>query len=769
MADSFEIPPLPVDMTSMVGRQAESAEVIRLVGMTRLVTLTGLGGVGKTRLAIQVARSVFDEFLDGAVLVELADVADPALVALTVAQVVGAPTHQADVVASLIDYLRRRQLLLVLDNCEHLVDESAVLARNLLSACADLRILVTSREPLRVTGEQLFEVQPLAVALTAGHQNCPESGPSEAVVLFAERAAATAPGFVISADNADTVEELCRRLDGLPLAIELAAGRMRSLSPGGLLSLLDDHHRLLSVGDRSAAPRHRSLWATLDWSYELCSPSERLLWGRLAVFTGAVQLGAAECVCSGDDLPRETVLDGITALVDKSLLVRIDSDDRPSYRMLDTVREYGLRKLREGADESEVLVRYRRYYQRLAREFDADWFGPGQEQMVERMRREQANLRAVLDGLIGHSASGRSALGMAAAMFWYWICCGQQREGRHWLDRALAACSEQSSERAAALWANGYLAQSEGKAVVSLQFLRSSQDMAEELGDVVNFAHATHMRGIAEHNLGNTVLGGELLKRGCELEAALGPSVLSVLAQEQLGWVWCRREQPDRALEIFGPALATCVEHGDRWARSWILTFTGLAHWMRGDLTRATDVLHEALQAKRRFQDALGIAVVIEILSWVSLADGDAGRAATLMGAVRRIWHPLGNYPGGFELGSWSEQASDQTQKMLGNSEFDALTVAGGRLDTSDAISFALGENGFRSESAPSGGGVTGLLTRRELQVAAMIVQGMTNKQIARKLTVAPRTVDSHVEHIFSKLNVNSRTQVAVLLARIGS
>ncbi|WP_255485575.1 LuxR C-terminal-related transcriptional regulator [Mycobacteroides sp. LB1] len=756
-------------MTSLVGRQAESAEVVRLVGMTRLVTLTGLGGVGKTRLAIHVARSAFGAFEDGAVLVELADVADPALVALTVAQVVGAPIHQTDVVATLIDYLRRRQLLLVLDNCEHLADESAILVRNLLSACADLRVLVTSREPLRVAGEQLFEVQPLAVSLIAENEDCFEEIPSEAVALFVERAAAAAPGFVISPDNAATVEELCRRLDGLPLAIELAAGRMRSLSPGGLLSLLDDHHRLLSVGDRSASPRHRSLSATLDWSYQLCSTSERTLWERLAVFTGAIQLGAAECVCSGEDLPREVVLEHIAALVDKSLLVRIESDDRPTYRMLDTVREFGLRKLRERIDEPGILIRYRRYYQRLAREFNEDWFGPGQEEMVERMRREQANLRAVLDGLICDPAGGRAALGMASALFWYWIGCGQQREGRHWLDRALAASAEPSSERAAALWANGYLAVSEGKAVVGLQFLRSSQDIAAGLGDAANFAHATHIRGIAEHNLGNTSLGGELLEEGCALEAAVGPSVLSVLAQEQLGWVYCRRQQPERALEIFGPPLATCIEHGERWAMSWILTFMGLAQWMRGDLVRAADLLGEALEAKRRFHDSLGIAVVIEILSWVALAGGDAPRAATLMGAVRRIWHPLGDYPGGFELWSWSEQVSAETRELLGNSEFESLTADGGQLDTAQAIALALGEAAPRADPSPVDRGVIGMLTRRESQVAAMIAEGMTNKQIARELTVAPRTVDSHVEHIFTKLNVNSRTQVAVLLARNNS
>ncbi|MGW4124504.1 protein kinase domain-containing protein [Nocardia sp. NPDC004711] len=759
---------LPVDMTSLVGRKAESAEVRRVLADSRLVTLTGIGGVGKTRLAVHVARKVQRGFADGVVLVELADLADHALVGLTVAQAVGAPTHQPDVVGTLIDYLRGRELLLVLDNCEHLLDESAILVRNLLSTCAGLRILVTSREPLRVSGEHVFEVDPLAVHRTAAQLAYPASAADsrpDAVALFADRALAAAPTFRITADNAQTIEELCRRLDGLPLAIELAAGRMRALSPRELLDRLDDRHKLLSVGDRSAAPRHQSLWATLDWSYELCSDRERLLWERLSVFTGAVHLQAAECICSSEDLPRDAVVDCISALVDKSILAQHSTGGTPTYRMLETVRDYGLRKLHGRPAEAEINGRYRTYYQRLAREFEENWFGPGQEQMVERMRGEHANLRAVLDSLLSDPAGGRAALGMAAALFWYWLGCGQQREGRHWLDRALASDSAASSERAAALWSNGYLAVAEGKAVVALELLRTSQALAKELGDTVNLAHATHFRGVAEHNLGNTMQGMALIEEGSAMEAEGGPGLLHILALEQLGWAYCRKHEPDRALEVLEQCRQACTAHGERWLLSWIQTFLGLAQWMRGEFAEAGLLLREALAGKRPFHDALGIAVVLEILSWVAAAEGDPGRSARLMGAVRQVWEPLGDYPGGFELRTWSDQTGQEVRALLGDNAFENAFSEGGRLGTERATGYALGEAAPVEEQSSTDDALIAALTPREAQVARMLAEGMTNKQIAQALIIAPRTVETHVEHIFTKLGVNNRTQVASLLA----
>lgn len=765
MVDAPSIPNLPADVTSLVGRAPESAQVRHLLGSSRLVTLTGMGGVGKTRLALHVAHRVRRGFADGAAFVELAEVADPALVALTVAQAVAAPVHQQDVVATMIDYLRGRELLLVLDNCEHLLDETAILVRNLLSACAGLRILVTSREPLRAAGEHVFEVEPLSVQRAPAAPAHTEAGRSEAVALFAARAAAAAPGFQLTADNAEKVEELCRRLDGLPLAIELAAGRMRALSPSELLDRLDDRDRLLSSGDRSAAPRHQSLWATLDWSYELCSAPERILWERLSIFTGNVHLEAAESICSGDDLPRESVVEHISALVDKSILALHDTDGRANYRMLETVREYGRRKLRGRPVETEIVDRYHSYYVGLAMEFDERWFGPDQEEMVDRMRGEQANARAVLDSLLSDPHGGRAALGMAAALFWYWLGCGQQREGRHWLDRALAVDAEPSSERAAALWCNGYLAVAEGKAVVALDLLRSSQDLARELGDTVNLTHATHIRGIAEHNLGNRKLGLALIEEGSAMEAERGPSALHILALEHVGWAYCRRIEPERAIEVLEPCLDACLERGERWSLSWIRAFLGLAYWLRGDGHAAAEHLREALIIKRPFHDALGIAVVIETLSWVTAAGGDADRAAHLMGAVRRMWEPLGTYQGGFELRSWSEDAERSARKELGTKTFDAAFAAGGRLDTSQAVAYALGETSPTETEVSAGDALLSTLTPRESQVARMLAEGLTNKQIAQALVVAPRTVESHVEHIFTKLGVNTRTQAAILLA----
>ncbi|WJJ14372.1 LuxR C-terminal-related transcriptional regulator (plasmid) [Prescottella equi] len=765
MVDAQSIPYLPADMTSLVGREPESAQVRRLLGGSRLVTLTGMGGVGKTRLALHVAHRVRRGFADGAAFVELAELADPALVALTVAQAVSTPVHQQDVVATIIDYLRGRELLLVLDNCEHLIDETAILVRNLLSACAGLRVLATSREPLRVAGEHVFEVKPLSLQPSPAAPAHNQAERSDAVSLFIERAVAAAPGFQISSENVEKVEEICRRLDGLPLAIELAAGRMRGLSPSELLDRLDDRDRLLSSGDRSAAPRHQSLWATLDWSYDLCSIPERTLWERLSIFTGSVHLEAAESICSGDDLPRESVVEHISTLVDKSILALHGADGQATYRMLETVRDYGRRRLRGRPAEKEIVDRYRSYYVSLAKEFDENWFGPGQERMVERMRGEQANARAVLDSLLSDTDGGRTALGMAAALFWYWLGCGQQREGRHWLDRALAAYAEPSSERAAALWCNGYLAVAEGKAVVALDLLRKSQDLARELGDAVNLTHATHIRGIAEHNLGNRQLGLALIEEGSAMEAERGPSALHILALEHVGWAYCRRLEPERAIEVLEPCLDACLERDERWSLSWIQAFLGLAHWLRGDCHEATKHLREALTVKRRFHDALGIAVVIETLSWVTAAGGDAERSAHLMGAVRRMWEPLGNYQGGFELRGWSEEAESRARKEIGTEPFEAAYAAGGRLDTSQAISYALGETPPTEPESPAGDALTSTLTPRESQVARMLTEGMTNKQIAQALVVAPRTVESHVEHIFTKLGVNSRTQAAILIA----
>ncbi len=752
---------LPVEKTTLIGRREEAERIRQLLMMTRLVTLTGIGGVGKTRLAIHVARSVAPALSDGVALVELAGVADPNLVALTIAQVLCVTNPAQDVLGSLTDYLRSRQMLLVLDNCEHLIDECAVLTSALISNCATLRVLVTSREPLRVFGEHVLEVPPLSVKPPGSTGDAPLA---EALALFADRAAAAAPGFALTPENQDAVTTLCQRLDGLPLAIELAAGLMRALSPRELLSRLDHRYRLLNRGDRSAAPRHQSLWAALDWSYDLCSRSERVLWERLSVFAGPFLLDAAESICSDVSMPLENIAVGIAALVDKSIVIKQTCAGQPRYRMLESVREFGRQHLRDRDAEAAVVERYQAYYYALAKDFQARWFGPTQEELATRVRAEQANIRAVLDSLLDTAQKAQSALGMSSALFWYWLGCGQQREGRHWLDRSLSADTAPSSERAAALWANGYLAIAEGKTAVALEMLSVSVELSRQLGDDVNLAHATHFLGIAEHNRGDTEAGMALIQQGTAMEEAAGPSLLGLLALEQLGWAYCRRRDPERAQEVLEHGRLACIAKGERWLHSWILTFLALAHWMQQDKSTAAEYLREALIAKRRFQDALGIAVVVEMLAWM---EPDPTRAACLMGAAERMWKPLGNYPGGFELPTWSEECAAEVRFKLGDDRFEAAIGEGRHMTVEQTISYALGEVANSAspsvDSAKDESTVLGL-TRREAQVAQMLAEGLTNQQIARKLVVAPRTIDSHVEHIFKKLGVNSRMQVARML-----
>jgi predicted ATPase/DNA-binding CsgD family transcriptional regulator len=753
---------LPTELTSLVGRRAEAAEVRRLLGSSRLVTLMGVGGVGKTRLATHVAHKSQRAFAHGVALVELAGVTDPGLVALAIAESLGLAVRHQDVVLALTEYLRARELLLVLDNCEHLLDQCAVLVRNLLSACPTLRILVTSREALRVSGEHVSPVPPLPVRRAVGDR---DDAPAEAVQLFVERAGAVDPDFRMTPENTSDIVELCSRLDGLPLAIELAAVRMRALTPAALLDRLDHRYDLLAVGDRSAAPRHHSLRAALQWSYELCSEPEQLLWERLSVFSGWIMLSAAECICSDDVLEREAIAGYLSALVDKSIVVRHAAEGHQGYRLLETVAEYGREQLRCRGEEAAVRGRYQTYYRRLAHEFEGSWFGPDQLDLVTRMRNEQVNVRAVLDAVLDDPDSGRAALRMAANLFWYWLGCGQLREGRHWLDRALAADASASSERAAALWANGYLAIAEGKKVVALQMLRESQSLAESLNDTVNLAHATHFRGVAEHNLGNTALGTELIREGSVLEEAGGPSLHHVLAQEQIGWLHCRRHQPEQAVDVLGRCLVECDERDERWLRSWILTFLGLANWMLGDMDAAQGQLREALVGKALFHDSLGTAVAIELSAWVAARQGDSRRAARLLGAAQRVWEPIGNYPGGFELPNWNDEISGELRAALAHNEFDTLLAEGRGMSTDAAIGEAMGDSAPEPQAAAPPDGACASLSRREAEVAGMVAKGMTNKQIAQVLVLSLRTVESHVEHIFAKLGVRSRTQVAVLFA----
>ena len=392
---------LPAEVTSFVGRRHEVAGVRRMLATNRLVTLTGAGGVGKTRLAQRVGGEARRAFPDGVWFVELAELRDPGLVAVTVGEALGIREEAVGGdSAGLTAFLADRQALLILDNCEHLIDACADLAGALLPACPGLRILATSRQALRLAGEATLAVQPLSVPDPDLPATPAELSRNESVNLLVERAGAVLPGLELTDENCATIARLCQALEGVPLAIELAVARLRVLTMEQILDRLTDRYRLLTSGARNAPARQQTLRALVDWSWDLCSADERTLWARASVFAGGFELDAAEQICGDESLPADTVLDLIESLVDKSVLTRSADGPRARYRMLEVVREYGAARLAEAGEQPAVAARHRDWFAALASYGDRHWVSPDQAVLMRRLRHEQANLRVALEHAI---------------------------------------------------------------------------------------------------------------------------------------------------------------------------------------------------------------------------------------------------------------------------------------------------------------------------------------------------------------------------------
>jgi non-specific serine/threonine protein kinase len=756
------------DGTSFVGRRRESAELKSMLSESRLVTLTGVGGVGKTRLALHVAEKVQRAFADGVRWVPLADVSDPDLLELTVMQSVGPRTSST---AALTDYLHDRHVLLVLDNCEHLVDSCAQLVTWLLPRCPGVRILATSREVLNVEGERTFMVAPLPV-FHAGEGAPNGSGRTDAVALFAERAAAAVPGFEVTADNVQAVAALCSQLDGLPLAIELAAVRLAGLSVDDLLAPQDERYDLLAADHEAQTSRHRSLRAAVDWSFDLCSPEERLLWARLSVFSGGCDLEAAENVCSDQELSRGAVLEAMSGLVEKSVVLRESTASRARYRMLDTIHQYGRLRLRSG-DEEQCRLRHRDHYRKLANRVEEQWFGAGQVELFASVREEHANLRAALEYCMADPGQTRAGLHMAAALTIYWMACGLPQEGLHWLERALTA-RDPSRERAMALWAAALLnASSENPSPeAAADILAKTEEcrrLAEALEDRALLAHATWLSGFGQLFGDDPVQGFAMLQEGIAAERAIDTPSNSylALALHHLTLAAALAGMSDLGNDTGEECLSLCRAGGDQWLRSWTIVFLGTADWQEGRRESTVRRLREAIDLKRPFNDWLGIGCAIEFLAWSEITDGDSATGARLLGAatvfLKRMGLDFDNIPAhGIAVGDRDHRTlARQARKVLGEAAYIRAHQSGTRLSQEQALAFALGKEPGQSAAA-AGATEPKVLTRREEQIAEMLSEGLSNREIAERLVIAQRTVESHVASILTKLGYTSRSQVAV-------
>ncbi len=433
---------LPAEVTSFVGRRRELADAKRALSKSRLVTLTGVGGVGKTRVAERLARDRRRAYPHGVWLVELAQLADPALLTQTVLTELGVRGPSlGDALEALIDSLSSRQLLLVLDNCEHLLDEVAALSAALLRRCPDLQILATSREPLRVVGEAVLPVPPMAAPAPDRSGGVAGLSRYDAVALFTERAVAAVPDFALTEENHRAVAALCHRLDGLPLAIELAAGRLRSLSPAQILSRLDDRYGLLTGGERGRPDRQQTLRASIEWSYQLCTPAEQRLWARLCVFAGSFELDAVEAVCTGD-FAGEEIVDLVSGLVDKSIVVRHEGGTVARYRLLESIREFGLERLTEAGDGPALRMRHLQWCAALVHTAKAEWISERQVYWLARLAAESANMRSALDFCLNERGDPDAVMEIVVGIpLGYLWARGKFREARHRLDEALARSS----------------------------------------------------------------------------------------------------------------------------------------------------------------------------------------------------------------------------------------------------------------------------------------------------------------------------------------
>ncbi|MEU7577766.1 AAA family ATPase [Streptomyces sp. NPDC041068] len=668
---------LPLELNAFVGRTAELAALASALEDGRLITVTGVGGVGKSRLAARAAAK--SSLRDGAWLVDLTPLRDADLLEHAFAEALELTDHTSRPPREvLLGHLAERELLLVVDGFEHLVDDCAPLIHDLLVRSPGLRVLAVGRRPLDTDGERLFPLAPMPAP--------------DAAALFGDRAAAGLPGFALDDGNREDVLELCRRLDGIPLAVELAAGRLRALSPAQLLARLDDRFRLLTGARRDVPPRHQTLRTAIGWSHELCAPRERLLWSRLSVFAGQFDLEAVEYICTGDGLHTDDVLDVLGELLAQSVVNREEGASGVRYRMLDTVRAYGADWLEATGESARMRRRHRDWYMGLATWCELDWFSPRQPEVAALIDAELPNLRAALEFCLTERDEAHLGQYLAGTLWFYWVGCGRLAEGRHWLDRALELDGGHEDSRLKALWVLGYVAVLQGDTVAALAALHECRDGAERSGSAIAAAYAEHRIGCLALVTDDIPRAKTLLRSALDRYREIGELNSNVLmGQVELAMALAFGGELDDAVELCEDVRRVCEDHGERWALAYALYVLGFAAWTRGEARTARELLARSLDLDHRFHDLLGTVLSIELLALFTAAEGDPVEAAVLQGAASRIWPSVG-LPlfGSGHFGGPHALCERQAREALGDERYEECVRAGAGLGLDAAVSRAL-------------------------------------------------------------------------------
>jgi len=759
---------LPAELTSFVGRRRELSEVKRLLTTTRLLTLTGSGGVGKTRLALRGAAEMARGFPDGVWLVSLAAIDDPQLVVQGVFSALGLQDMSGGwSLATLSDYLADKHLLLVLDNCEHLLDSCALLAVTLLKACPELRIIATSRQALGTTGETRMRVPPLALP-EDGEALTPERlATCEAVALLSERATAVQPGFKVDVGNAAAVLRLCRRLDGMPLALELAAVRLEGMSVEAVVKGLENELPVLASRNRGAETRQQTLEATIGWSYGLLGEEERLLWARLSVFAGGFDEAASVTVCSDDNLPPDRVAESLASLVEKSIIQR-DPDRQPArYWMLETVRRYGRQRLRERDGEVDLQRRHRDWVLQLALAVGAH--DHHEVEAFDRIQRELDNVWSALDFCRRDPEEAAVGIQICRQLFPYWWSRGPLGDVRRILDGLHALTAEDSLPRAWCLWIAAGLAvvQSDAAAAwpMAEECLRIARGRAEPellaMASALTLFTSLYIRKRSEEeliSLANVMIADGRSSDRWYMEAYGKSYTCSIrLGQGDLAG----------AIEAGESALAMWRDHDELFGRGAVLNNLAEAQRRRGEVDRAEALAREGAAGQHALGGRRGLSQLVETLAWMAADRGADARAATLLGYADSLRESimLALLPVHQARHDACEQAS---RAWLGDARYARAFEQGATMPDVEAIAFVLEQQPARlaalsaatPKSLPSA-----VLTRRELEIARLIADGLTSQQIAAKLFISERTVTTHVTNMLNKLGLSSRIQLASWVA----
>ncbi len=759
---------LPLEITAMVGRRQETTDIRRLMASQRLVTLVGPGGIGKTRTALHVARTERRTFADGAWFVDLSSVRDSELVAKVVAETLKVPDSSAmDPRTAVIEYLRGRRVLLVLDNCEHLLAETAALAESVLREIAGAQVLVTSRQPLGVPGEVTYRIDPLAVPQPDLVTDVRDLAGYAAVELFATRARAALGTFEVDASNQMDVVRLCAELEGLPLALELAASRLKVMTISELLLRLGDRFGMLKGTSPVASPRHQTLLSAVTWSHDLCTPAEQVLWRRASVFAGSFSLDAAEKVCAAGDLPPDQVLDALLGLVDKSVLFNEPQHGQMRFRMLEIVAGFGADRLAEVAETEALRTAHCAWVSALLAEAATAWFGPRQAEWTASLRLERANIRSALDFCATRNEHARTGQQAVGASWFFWLACDYLAEGRLWLERLVDADTRPSPERAFALGTTAYIAAMQGDIERAVGAAAECEELAESFADPPLLAYAVSVQGLCAFLAGDAERAEELYRRGTELYAgadALDPLRISMLSDYATTRVL--RGDVRGAASWFAEVETACEQLGEHWMLSYAVAGRGMASFQSGDLDQAEELLLRSIAMKRPFHDTLGLALAVDTLAWILAAKGDAGRAARLVGVASRLWSTFGRELFGSDFLTVRRAGCEAAARQaLGDAAYDDGVRQGAAATLDDALQELVEVAPARRRDPATHQHTASLLTRREREIAGLVARGLTNREIADELVLSTRTVETHVDHVLRKLDFRSRTQIATWFA----